>query len=177
MEDMALNRLLTTSKLFRDASLTHVLNENKKLKEELNTFKLEKFWGDNNINVLKMCLTQLQSSMRCTCTDCRYSGMIQLNPNQMREPIRRECIFVPWFIAQLEACNLTYTVIGKDYAIVCHSAGYCINIPGISSHFVKTKTGFAYGKLLYDAKTFDDPELGKLRRLFNLIISGNPDIE
>ena len=165
-KERSLDRLITCSKLFRDARFEEICKENAEL-------RLQLFWKDHHCQILKTVMKNANlNSSECNCMHCFLSGRTNEDVEIDKE---KNCEFVPWFEEKLAACELIYGNVLRDSCsqdhISCRNGG----VWDVDCHFVKLPMiggdwhAFTCGSKLWKAKTVNDPELGKLVRLFKLL--------
>ena len=163
----AIDKLVTVSKIFADLRVSELLAENREL-------KLNLFWKDYGVTHLQDAMHNANQKINCQCLACAVSGRMNVNS----EAKGFECSFKPYFDALLLECGLESLNGGGDGGgqhisnesgnYVCDSDTHLIRI-GRDDWF-----HFTYGSRLWKAKTVCDPELLKLRTLFNQL---NKDAE
>ncbi len=85
------------------------------------------------------------------------------------------CQFIPWFEAKINECGLIYEGLPGKHNHANHVSDSSGRVCDIDSHFVESDVigvfmyKFTYGSKLWKAKTIDNPELKKLKKLFQLI--------
>jgi hypothetical protein len=160
----AVDKLVTVSKIFADQRVSELLAENREL-------RLQLFWKDYGV-------THLQEAMRnanqktggpdCSCLACAVSGRMD-SENEARG---FECSFKPHFEALLVECGLESLNGGGMAPHMQHmsnSSGNCVYDQ--DTHLIRIGRddwfAFTYGSRLFKAVTASDPELLKLRNLFD----------
>jgi len=138
------------SKVLMDQRVIELRQENERL-------RLESFWRDHSLKKLDKRLRWANSvekiGPRCYCHDCLEV-----------ERFGRNIAFKPWFDRLLAQHEMTFVTLESDDLRPDCSL--------IDAHFVELDgnwTGKDYGGKLRGAKSADDPELRKLRRLFGAV--------
>jgi hypothetical protein len=158
----SLDRLVTVSKIFRDARFEQLCRENAEL-------RLQLFWKDHNDRMLK---TVMEKVNKCNCWQCAVTGRMDKDDGVDDS---KKCEFIPWFEEQLITCGITSGNVLKVSVSQHHISGSWNPVWDVDCHLVKIPmiggdwSAFTYGLKLWKAKTVDDPELKKLEKLFNLL--------
>ena len=160
--------MTTVSKLFRDARFEELCKENAQL-------RLQLFWKDHNVQMLKTAMDFANSSdksPKCNCLNCALCG--RMDEDDVYDDAKK-CAFTPWFEAKIAECGLTYGYENQESTEQEHMSNKGIYVCNIDCHLVKDPThdgdwgSFTYGSRLWKAKTVNDPELKKLEKLFELL--------
>ena len=155
-----LDKLAVVSKVLMDQRVIELRQENERL-------RFESFWRDHSLKKLDKRLRWANSvekiGPRCYCQDCleveRFGRSIAFF-----RPWSGPCAFKPWFDRLLAQHEMTFVTLESDDLRPDCSL--------IDAHFVELDgnwTGKDYGGKLRGAKSADDPELRKLRRLFGAV--------
>ena len=166
----ALEKLLSVSKLFADQRVSELMAENRQL-------KLSLFWKNYGVERLEKAMSYANRNYKgpdCYCVVCAVSGRKDDLPDD-RTPGGIKCIFKPYFDRMVEECGLVVSNAMAESALgiahECNETGSrvydedCHLIPINRSDWLL----FTYGARLWKAKSVDDPELQKLRKLLELL--------
>lgn len=125
------------------------------LRREVEELKLQLFWKDHDVRALAAKMRQAnQNGPRCACDACACMRYHLFPGHMFPTPYMLEdCAFAPWFESLLSQFGLT-----SDHHIIHKNTKF----PG-------AWVEFEYGPALLDAKSIHDPELKRLRRLFNAL--------
>jgi hypothetical protein len=159
----AVDKLVTVSKIFADQRVSELLAENQKL-------RLQLFWKDYGVTHLQQAMrwaNQKTEGPDCSCSACAVSGRM----DSEKEAHGFECSFKPYFEALLVECGLESLGGGWTVGIehMSNSSGNCVYDQ--DTHLIRIGrndwVAFTYGSRLFKAVTASDPELLKLRNLFD----------
>ena len=155
----------------RLALVSHVLYEREivELRQKNEELELKLFWKDHCAPKLLHAICSGNSWFRiCNCEECRlfqrYSGFVQ------RSNCMLECHFMEWFAGLLQGHGLTSVDNNATWVDCPHIDG--TDGSPLDVHFVNA-TGewdhILYGTRLTNAKHVNDPELKKLKALFEVL--------
>ena len=170
----SLDRLVTVSKIFRDARFEQICKENAEL-------RLQLFWKDHNTQMLEDAMRHAnnwEKSPKCNCWKCSLSGR---KDDDVEVDELKTCEFIPWFEEKITACDLTIGYVQMGSTSKYHMSNNLNPVWDVDCHFVKIVmmggdwSAFTYGSKLWDAKTVNDPELRKLEKLFKLLDQENDE--
>jgi len=167
-------KLRTVSEIFCDHALNQALKENKYL-------KLCLFWKDHNLEKLKKAMQYANSETgpRCSCLTCSISG--RTPEGSARAYDSDVCYFKQWFESLLMQLGLSVQqsemnneqrahicLTGDDrecpYASIYDDDAHFAHVSGRHDWF-----WFTYGSKVWKAKSTSDPELQKLKSLFQIL--------
>jgi hypothetical protein len=164
----AFDKLITVSKIFADQRVSELLAENQEL-------KLKLFWRDygaSNLRESMQYANQKVGGPDCKCLACAVSGRMDTDA----ESAGFECIFEPYFRALLQECGLES--LNTDFQGATQHISSENFVYDSDTHLIRVGRDdwvhFTYGSRLWKAKTVCDPELLKLRALFDKL---NEDID
>jgi hypothetical protein len=154
------------------AHVDHVMQLRKKNKE------LQLFWKTHRKSNLQQLMKKANnnsndpSAPKCTCLSCTVAGRLDKKVAKAL-PWGAPCTFKPWFEQLLAEHGLTCAVGVPDgmESLEPHMSDDCQNgVYDVDAHFHHLTRDdwftWMYGAKLWKAKSADDPELQKLRRLF-----------
>ena len=164
----SIDRLATVSKVFMDARLLTLRRQNEEL-------RLELFWTAHSVQKLQIAMkkanTGYERSIGCKCWKCSLAGIIDGTVVDRS----KTCQFIPWFEAKIKQCDLIHEGMPPQHMHVTHVSDSSGCVCDVDSHFVESDVmgvfmyKFTYGSKLWKAKSVDNPELKKLKKLFQLI--------
>lgn len=163
-----LDKLVTVSKIFVDARITHLRTENENL-------RLQLFWKDHNVQAMEKVIREANTwdkSPKCNCWKCAVTGRMD-DDAVIDEP--KQCDFIPWFEQKIAACGLISGFVLGESERKTHISNTLNGVWDVDCHFVKIPmmggdwSGITYGSKLWKAQTANDPELKKLEMLFEMI--------
>jgi hypothetical protein len=165
-KERSLDKLVTVSKVFMDARVSELRKENENL-------RLQIFWRDYSIQLLADLMgaaNNWDNSPKCNCLSCAVSGRMD---GVVESDNARACAFVPWFEEKIAECGMTFGYPFPTSTNYQHMSNTNGGVYDVDCHFVKLGRGdwffFTFGKRLYQAQSTDDPELKKLKKLFELL--------
>ena len=167
-KEKSLDRLVTVSKLFRDARFEQVCRENADL-------RLQLFWKDHNVQALITAMEHANNrdnSPKCNCWNCAVSGRMDEEVGVYES---KPCEFILWIEEKITICGLTSGRVLPESTPQEHTSDTWNSVWDVDCHFVKIPmvggewSAFTYGAKLWSAKTINDPELKKLEKLFELL--------
>jgi len=169
MSDRSLDRLALVSKIMLDERVIALRKENELL-------RLQLFWKDHCDSQLKILMEQAnQSGPNCSCLACGACGRMDLESRQIR-PMDSTCKFKRWFENILASCDMTCVTgvfkgmepAGQHMSCVRGDCPY-----DVDAHFHHLAhedwVSWIYGAKLWKAQSVNDPELLKLKRLFEVL--------
>jgi hypothetical protein len=171
------DRLALVSKVLLDARFLELKRENERFKRENERLKLSVFWADHSIHMLKKWMQYANKRRaQCQCEVCRHLERWDENDTFEDE----ECKFGPWFKEALQMHGLSFENGGSAYVECDFLGGVALREdypkPDVSVHFYlygrqpyNSWFSWAYGAKLWKAETIHDPELLKLKALFDYI--------
>jgi hypothetical protein len=169
----AFDKLITVSKLFADQRVSELLAENQEL-------KLKLFWRDYGVTNLQEAMqyaNQKVGGQDCSCLACAVSGRKDTDTVSAGFA----CKFEPYFRALLQECGLESLNAGPMAAIEHISNNSGNFVYDSDTHLIRVGRDdwvhFTYGSRLWKATTVCDPELVKLRTLFDKLNEDNEDNE
>ena len=143
------------------------------LRRENENLRLQLFWKDYNVQSLQEIMRTANNwhkSPKCDCLICAVSGR---KDEEIETDNARACAFIPWFEEKIDMCGLKFGYAFQDSTNHPHMSNTLNGVLDVDCHFVKVGRGdwlmFTYGKKLFRAQTVDDPELKKLKKLFQLL--------
>lgn len=167
------SNLLTVAKVLYDRDYALVIEENRSL-------KLQLFWKDFNLKRLKKAMAFANTDgtgPHCTCSACCRSGRVESDEEHAEG---FQCTFKPWFEGLLESMGMTTmwsTHLNENHNHICLGDNQAAaSVWDDDSHFAHFSSRddwfwFTYGSKLWNAKSVDDPELQKLKRLFDVLLT------
>ncbi len=166
----AIDKLVTVSKIFADQRVSELLAENREL-------KLKLFWKNYGVTHLKEAMQYANQTINCQCLACAVSGRMYTDS----EARGFECRFKTYFDALLLECGLG-SLNGDYTGGVQHMSDEGGNyVCDLDTHLVRIGRDdwvhFTYGSRLWKVKTDCDPELLKLRTLFNQLKQDTEETE
>jgi len=148
------SRLALVSKVLCDRELIEMRQENERQRHEINALKLELFWREYDISKLRriISLVRIHYRTRDNITD-------QTDWTLHIEPIMREF----GIVVQITDDNPTRGIFEEPFG------EYYMPRSELDVHLTCTRhyTITSYGAKLWKAKSVDDPELLKLKALYN----------
>jgi hypothetical protein len=171
------DRLALVSKVLLNSRFLELKRENEDL-------KLRLLWVDYSINTLKkfMCWANNRSSgPRCRCSRCMCvkRSRPSILDGYDDEAEDEECKFGPWFEKIVQEHGLSFALSGSDDACACCAIDReFYPKPDVNAHFllrdskhvpVTTWVNWVYGAKVWKAQTTQDPELLKLKALFETV--------
>jgi hypothetical protein len=152
--------LALASKVLYEREILELRTENERL-------KLSLFWKTYGPEQLYTAMQDANAHItQCKCFMCAVSGRYDLETNICA------CSFVPWFEKQLAKCGLESATIDDQSKHFQHESMLAWDIDthfvhdgGLDDHWLQ----FSYGSKLHRATSIENPELQKLKRLFELI--------
>ena len=151
-----------------DARLLALRRQNEEL-------RLELFWTAHSVQMLQSAMkkanTGYERSIRCRCWKCSLAGI--MDGTVVDRNIT--CKFIPWLGAKINECGLIYEDMPPQHSHTTHMSDSSGCVCDVDSHFVDSAAmgvymyKFTYGSKFWKAKTVDNPELKKLKKLFQLI--------
>jgi len=167
MSDRSLDRLALVSKIMLDERVVALRQENERL-------RLQLFWKDHGKSQLEEYMAQAnQSGPNCNCLACAVSG--RMDPgNSQTLPLGSECMFKPWFEDILVKCDMicvTGVPAEMEPAVQHMSCGNFVYDVDADFHHLTRDDWFVwlYGAKLWKAQSVNDPEVLKLKRLFEVL--------
>jgi len=167
MSDRSLDRLALVSKIMLDERVIALRKENELL-------RLQLFWKQHCNSELKRLMEQAnQSGPNCSCLSCAISGRADPEGGPIL-PWGSSCTFKPWFENLLARCDMACVVGVGAEPITQHMSCECGNwVYNVDAHFHHLARGdwvaWVYGAKLWKAQSANDPELLKLKRLFEIL--------
>ena len=166
----SLDRLALVCKIMLDQRILDLRSENEAL-------RLKLFWKDHGKNKLRDRMAQAnQMGPNCMCIACAVSGRM----DEEAETVHSSCTFKEWFEGLLSKCGLT-CITGVDMVPVGpHMSCDCGNyVYDVNSHFHHLTNddwvAWMYGAKLWKAQSVSDPELQKLKKLFEILDPATDD--
>jgi hypothetical protein len=168
-QQRSLDRLVTVSKVFRDARVAELRRENEEL-------RLQLFWRDCGVEALANAIhiaSESDKSPECTCSYCLLNGRAYGRTDQL--VLDTTCKYAAWLQNIFASCDLVWghvTSGGTVCAHVCNGNGPVLDV---DCHLVNIQSchgdwsDFTYGSRLWKAKSINDPELKKLQKLFEAL--------
>jgi hypothetical protein len=160
-------RLAEVSKIFYDKELIETRKENERL-------KLTIFWMRYGVQPLREMMAVANEchpdAPRCACLACVVGGRYASYHNTY-DPNCRECKFKPWFEQRLKKCEIDVQIghPSKDINFIFHECNSNFVLE-MDSHLVNMGrldwNFFTYGSKFFKATTVEDPELQKIKTLF-----------
>ena len=168
MSDRSLDRLALVSKIMLDERVIALRKENELL-------RLQLFWKNHRKSELQKLMGEAnQSRPNCNCLSCAVSGRLDPESSQTL-PRGAPCTFKPWFENLLVGCDMTcVTGMGEEESVTQHMSCDCGNwVYNVDAHFHNLArddwVAWVYGAKLWKAQSANDPELLKLKRLFEVL--------
>jgi len=157
---------------------------------ENQTLKIKLFWKDYNLNKLKEAMRFANIDgigPKCACLACAVTGRKDDEANDSDPWV---CTFKPWFEEQLKSLQMTVQWSTHEKRNDIHN---CLNgntdtwcgfasVFEDDSHFAHFSSRddwkwFTYGSKLWNATSVEDPELAKLKSLFEILYTENNEEE
>ena len=151
-----------------DARVAELRRENEEL-------RLRLFWKDYRVSKLQKAMQMAncwENSPNCNCWQCAVTGRMDCDTLVDES---RKCGFISWFEAKVAACDLIVGYVLRDSTQSQHVSNPLNGVWDTDCHIVKIVmfggdwSLFTYGSRLWKAKTVNDPELEKLKKLFELL--------
>ena len=169
MSDRSLDRLALVSKIMLDERVIALRKENELL-------RLRLFWKDHCDSQLKKLMEQAnESGPNCNCLACGACGRVDPESRQFR-PMGSTCTFKPWFENLVSGCDMTcITGVSRDMEQVvqhmsCERGDWLYDVDAHFHNLARDDwVAWVYGAKLWKAQSADDPELLKLKRLFEAL--------
>lgn len=169
MSDRSLDRLALVSKILLDERVVALRQENERL-------RLQLFWKDHCVSELKQLMQQANiSEPNCHCLACGACGRLDPESRQIL-PTGSTCTFKPWFENLAAECGLTcVTGVDKEMEPVgthvsCMLGNWVYDVDFHFHHLARDDwVSWQYGAKLWKAKSVNDPEVLKLKRLFEAL--------
>ena len=175
LRNNGLDRLAMVSKVLLDTRFLELKRENEALKVSL-------FWVDHSVNKLKVCMCRANKHIkgpRCRCESCvdskRYEPTILDGYDD--EIDDGACKFKPWFEQVLLRHGLSFQKFDyrsetkdEEWEASYDREMYLEFHDNVHFHMYRSDRAWdqwVYGKKLWNARTILNPELLKLRNLFN----------
>jgi len=174
--------------VFDEKYINDILIENQNL-------KLKLFWKDHNLKKLKKAMRYANGVFgigpKCACLACAVTGRKDDEANDSEPWVCTFiCTFKPWFEEQLKSLQMTVQWSSHDNNNHHHDclngdvATYCgfASVFEDDSHFAHFSSRddwkwFTYGSKLWNATSVEDPELAKLKSLFEILYTENNEEE
>ena len=155
-------------KIFKDVAFQALCKENADLRVQL-------FWKDHNVQRFRSAMelsNNWDKSPKCDCWKCAVNGRKEFDAETDSS---RDCAFIPWFEEKVIACKMTIGYVLPTSTSQEHVSDTWNVVWDVDCHFVLIERMggrwgyFAFGKKLWGAKTINDPELMKLKKLFEML--------
>jgi hypothetical protein len=165
----SLDMLSLVSKAFMEVTTTDTLFLKFKRKNE--RLRLEGFWKDYNIDMLRKELSRtmnILSLFYCDCVSCvAHARVGELEEGEFYEdiPPPRQCYYVMWVCEFIEDMRMGTRVARNDEMIESEYFWICEGAQ------------IWYGPYLTDAQSVFDPDLRKLKEMFDTLYSMRKDAE
>lgn len=163
MSNRSVDRLALISRLLLDERVLELRMENEAL-------RLKLFWKDHNLCELRDLMAMAnRAGPDCSCTSCALTYRKRIEKD--RQPRDEPCSFKPWFESILADLDMI-CIIGfwPELKPVFDHDCTDYHVYDVDSHFHHNGQAnwlfWGYGSKLWKAKTINDPELQKLKRLF-----------
>jgi hypothetical protein len=162
-----ISRLATVSKILYEQELLALRQENEAL-------KLSLFWtkySPTNLKTLMSCANECHpEAPQCKCIPCTVSGR---HSGDASSDDMWTCGFKPWFVQKLAECQMDNGYITADSNKHTHECDDSGDVWDVDAHLVQIGRSdwntFTYGIKLYKASYINDPELLKLKKLFDIL--------
>ena len=164
---------------FDQLVLAHVRRENEELRRENAELRLQLFWKEHmDTRLIELFQDANEVGPRCRCLACAFAGRVE-EVDVVHE--LQECAFVPWIDAKVAECGLTSamtTMTSKRAEGAPHMcADYGSHVYDVDAHFHHSTSDtvssnwhtWVYGARLWKASSIKDPELQRLRELFQTL--------
>ena len=165
-----IDKLALISKLILDERVLE-------LRREIEALRLELFCRDHNIGRLT---ALMREANRCECCQCEFVGIYCPTIPRVTTLVQT-CIFDDWFHSLIVSCGMTVGELQDNQSSVDFHMSHAYNLDGqrvydVDAHFYQRHEIFSfwkYGSKLWKAKSVNDPELQKLKRLFERLKTSN----
>lgn len=158
--------------LLRLSSACHILFEKEfiELNKKYKALELTLFWKDHSLPKLHEAMRQGNKlGPNCDCSICtttiRYVGISR------RTEYNHDCTFAPWFKSKMNECGLSFQVISNaQVEKVVEKTPMCTpEVHIIDSDDKNAWYNISYGSKLWKAASIEDPEILKLKALFEAL--------
>ena len=158
MSDRSLDRMALVSKIMLDQRVIDLRKEN-------DTLRLELFWHTHTPRQLRLEMRRanMLGPIRCSCYHCISACRTdEVMITDMMTSRHDPCAFNAWFYRLLADLGMTYIPDSEKEPTTDHD--------DVDAHLLisgdKIWANWVYGARLRKARTMDDPEVNKLKRLF-----------
>lgn len=165
---------------FDQLILAHVRRENEELRRENAVLRMQVFWKDHmDTRLIELFQDANDAGPRCRCPACVLAGRAEKHDIQQ---LQEGCAFVPWMDAKVAECGLTSAMTTTTKNLMKEGAphmcaDYDSHVYDVDAHFhhsggdtvASNWHTWVYGARLWKASSIKDPELQRLRQLFQTL--------